>query len=170
MAEAAAQPATQPAGKVNWEDIQLVQKLIERCLELYMSQQEIVTALKMQANIEPGLTNLGASLGLPPPPRPPDNPDPAPRVRCPRRTAAGVWGPLFWGQPRRAPPPAALSDPAASSLAVWEKLQEQNPDFFRAYRTRLRVKGQIREFNQLVSSMSSSPDQTAGAGAEAASG
>jgi len=49
---------------------------------------------------------------------------------------------------------------------VWEKLQEQNPDFFRAYRTRLRVKGQIREFNQLVSSMSSSPDQQA-AGAEA---
>ena len=40
-----------------------VQKLIERCLELYMSQQEIVTALKMQANIEPGLTNLG---GYPP--------------------------------------------------------------------------------------------------------
>ena len=52
------------AGKVNWEDIQLVQKLIERCLELYMSQQEIVTALTMQANIEPGLTNLGASPGL----------------------------------------------------------------------------------------------------------
>ena len=37
-----------------------VQKLIERCLELYMSQEEIVTALKMQANIEQGLTNLGA--------------------------------------------------------------------------------------------------------------
>jgi hypothetical protein len=53
--------ASAAAGKVNWEDIQLVQKLIERCLELYMSQQEIVTALKMQANIEPGLTNLGAS-------------------------------------------------------------------------------------------------------------
>ena len=47
--------------KASWAVLQImqVQKLIERCLELYMSQQEIVTALKMQANIEPGLTNLG---------------------------------------------------------------------------------------------------------------
>ena len=47
--------------KASWALLQImqVQKLIERCLELYMSQQEIVTALKMQANIEPGLTNLG---------------------------------------------------------------------------------------------------------------
>ena len=85
-------------GKINWEDIQLVQKLIERCLELYMTQQEIVKALSLQANIEPGLTNL-----------------------------------------------------------VWEKLQEQNPDFFRAYGTRLRVKEQIREFNGLVSKCCSLP-------------
>jgi uncharacterized protein (TIGR01589 family) len=42
-----------------------VQKLIERCLELYMSQQEIVAALKMQANIEQGLTNLGAQCLTP---------------------------------------------------------------------------------------------------------
>lgn len=46
----------------------------------------------------------------------------------------------------------------ASIDAVWEKLQEQNPDFFRAYRTRLRVKGQIREFNALVSKMSTHQD------------
>jgi hypothetical protein len=45
--------------------------------------------------------------------------------------------------------------------AVWEKLQEQNPDFFRAYRTRLRVKGQIREFNALVSKMSANPASAA---------
>ena len=36
---------------------------------------------------------------------------------------------------------------------MWEKLQDQNPDFFRAYCTRLRVKEQIREFNTLVSQM-----------------
>lgn len=36
---------------------------------------------------------------------------------------------------------------------MWEKLQEQNPDFFRAYCTRLRVKDQIREFNGLVSQL-----------------
>jgi hypothetical protein len=59
-AEAPAAAPERATAKVNWEDIQLVQKLIERCLELYMSQQEIVNALKMQANIEPGLTNLGA--------------------------------------------------------------------------------------------------------------
>ena len=58
-AEAPAAAPERVTAKVNWEDIQLVQKLIERCLELYMSQQEIVNALKMQANIEPGLTNLG---------------------------------------------------------------------------------------------------------------
>eukprot|EP01048_Picozoa_sp_COSAG05_P007140 COSAG05_NODE_496_length_9256_cov_9.286557_2_plen_122_part_00 len=105
-------------GKVNWEDIQLVQKLIERCLELYMSQEEIVTALKMQANIEKGLTNLGTET-----------------IPCYLRCGMAH----------------SLSHCCS---AVWEKLQEQNPDFFRAYRTRLRVKGQIREFNTLVSQMS----------------
>jgi hypothetical protein len=122
-------------GKVNWEDIQLVrqnksscgsvrdlrfwaqvQKLIERCLELYMTQQEIVNALKMQANIEPGLTGLGAP--------------PCPLTRL---TTHGCDG--------------------TQNRAVWEKLQDQNPDFFRAYSTRLHVKEQIREFNTLVSQM-----------------
>ena len=113
-------PVAVRQGKVNWEDIQLVQKLIERCLELYMSQEEIVTALKMQANIERGLTNLGAAILTTPP--------------QPTSISASVL--IF------------------TVYAVWEKLQEQNPDFFRAYRTRLRVKGQIRDFNTLVSRMS----------------
>jgi hypothetical protein len=124
-AEAPAAAPERATAKVNWEDIQLVQKLIERCLELYMSQQEIVNALKMQANIEPGLTNLGACSVTP------SSGPPA------MHTCRPVTGP--------------------SADAVWEKLQEQNPDFFRAYRTRLRVKGQIREFNALVSKMSSDP-------------
>ena len=33
---------------------------------------------------------------------------------------------------------------------VWQKLQEQNPDFFKAYYGRLRLKDQIVVFNQLI--------------------
>eukprot|EP01087_Luapelamoeba_hula_P000331 TRINITY_DN10228_c0_g1_i1.p1 TRINITY_DN10228_c0_g1~~TRINITY_DN10228_c0_g1_i1.p1 ORF type:complete len:489 (-),score=83.51 TRINITY_DN10228_c0_g1_i1:134-1600(-) len=34
---------------------------------------------------------------------------------------------------------------------VWQKLEEQNPDFFKAYHIRLRIKEQINAFNYLVS-------------------
>ncbi|CAA3007686.1 Hypothetical predicted protein [Olea europaea subsp. europaea] len=44
--------------KVSLEDIQLVQNLIERCLQLYMSQKEVVSTLLRQAKIEPGFTEL----------------------------------------------------------------------------------------------------------------
>jgi uncharacterized protein (TIGR01589 family) len=57
-----------------------------------MNQTEVVTALHLQANIEPSFTNL-----------------------------------------------------------VWLKLEEQNPDFFKAYHIRLRIKEQITAFNYLVS-------------------
>ena len=63
--------------KISTADIQLVRNLIERCLQLYMSQREVVYTLNQQAKIEPGFT-----------------------------------------------------------LLVWQKLEEQNPDFFRAYYTR----------------------------------
>ncbi|XAR69602.1 Angiotensin-converting enzyme 2 [Bertholletia excelsa] len=46
------------ARKVSREDIQLVQNLIERCLQLYMSQKEVVNTLLVQAKIEPGFTEL----------------------------------------------------------------------------------------------------------------
>ena len=46
------------ARKVSAGDIQLVQNLIERCLQLYMSQREVVTTLHAQARIEPGFTGL----------------------------------------------------------------------------------------------------------------
>lgn len=72
-------------------DIQLVQNLVERCLQLHMSQTEVISILNQQAKIEPGFTNL-----------------------------------------------------------VWQKLEEQNPDFFRAYYTRLRLKDQIMLFNHLL--------------------
>ncbi|KAK6149078.1 hypothetical protein DH2020_016603 [Rehmannia glutinosa] len=77
--------------KVSLQDIQLVQDLIERCLQLYMSQSEAVSTLLHQAKIEPGFTEL-----------------------------------------------------------VWQKLEAENQEFFRAYHLRLIVKDQILRFNQLL--------------------
>ena len=45
--------------RVSREDIQLVQNLIERCLQLYMNQKEVVDTLLEQAKIEPGFTEQG---------------------------------------------------------------------------------------------------------------
>jgi len=43
---------------VTCDDIQLVQNLIERCLQLYMSKAEVTHTLQYQAKIEPSFTNL----------------------------------------------------------------------------------------------------------------
>ncbi|XP_050382614.1 uncharacterized protein LOC126799450 isoform X2 [Argentina anserina] len=77
--------------RVSRQDIQLVQNLIERCLQLYMNQKEVVDTLLDQAKIEPGFTEL-----------------------------------------------------------VWQKLEEENREFFRAYYLRLMVKQQIIEYNRLL--------------------
>ncbi|XP_010481811.1 PREDICTED: uncharacterized protein LOC104760536 [Camelina sativa] len=77
--------------RVSRQDIQLVQNLIERCLQLYMNQKEVVDTLLEQAKIEPGFTEL-----------------------------------------------------------VWQKLEEENREFFKAYYLRLMVKHQIMEFNKLL--------------------
>ncbi|XP_073305877.1 uncharacterized protein [Primulina huaijiensis] len=77
--------------RVSVQDIQLVQNLIERCLQLYMSQGEVVSTLLQQAKIEPGFTEL-----------------------------------------------------------VWQKLEAENQDFFKAYHMRLIIKDQILRFNQLL--------------------
>ncbi|XP_044493829.1 uncharacterized protein LOC123217098 isoform X2 [Mangifera indica] len=77
--------------KVSRDDLQMVQNLIERCLQLYMNQKEVVETLLAQAKIEPGFTEL-----------------------------------------------------------VWQKLEEENQEFFRAYYLRLMVKHQIIEFNTLL--------------------
>ncbi|KAG6580891.1 hypothetical protein SDJN03_20893, partial [Cucurbita argyrosperma subsp. sororia] len=77
--------------RVSRQDIQLVQNLIERCLQLYMNQKEVVETLLNQAKIEPGFTEL-----------------------------------------------------------VWQKLEEENREFFREYYLRLMVKRQIVEFNRLL--------------------
>ncbi|KAL5994641.1 hypothetical protein ACLOJK_024694 [Asimina triloba] len=68
-----------------------VQDLIERCLQLYMNQKEVVETLLVQAKIEPGFTEL-----------------------------------------------------------VWQKLEEENREFFKAYHVRLMVKNQIMIFNKLL--------------------
>ena len=54
-------------------DVQLVQNLVERCLQLYMNRREVVVLLQQQTKIEPSFTSL-----------------------------------------------------------VWQKLEEQNPEFFKA--------------------------------------
>ncbi|XP_020540729.1 uncharacterized protein LOC105648352 isoform X2 [Jatropha curcas] len=77
--------------KVTHRDIEIVQNLIERCLQLYMNRSEVVNTLLHQARIEPGFTTL-----------------------------------------------------------VWQKLEEENPDFFKAYYMRLVLKKQIMVFNQLL--------------------
>eukprot|EP00262_Sarcandra_glabra_P017946 TRINITY_DN629_c0_g1_i1.p1 TRINITY_DN629_c0_g1~~TRINITY_DN629_c0_g1_i1.p1 ORF type:complete len:373 (-),score=59.90 TRINITY_DN629_c0_g1_i1:416-1534(-) len=77
--------------KVSREDIELVQNLIERCLQLYMNKGEVIKTLLSRARIEPGFTSL-----------------------------------------------------------VWQKLEEENSDFFRAYYIRLKLKKQIILFNSLL--------------------
>ncbi|XP_057424143.1 uncharacterized protein LOC130717794 isoform X4 [Lotus japonicus] len=44
--------------RVSREDIQLVQNLIERYLQLYMNPKEVVETLLVEAKIEPGFTEL----------------------------------------------------------------------------------------------------------------
>ncbi|KAI4328902.1 hypothetical protein L6164_021219 [Bauhinia variegata] len=77
--------------KVSRQDIELVQNLIERCLQLYMNKDEVVKTLQTRAKIDPGFTTL-----------------------------------------------------------VWQKLEEENADFFRAYYIRLKLKKQILMFNHLL--------------------
>lgn len=92
LAQQQPQPAQHaPAGSVSPEDIQTVQNLVERCLQLYMARDEVVNVLKSQATIDPGFTQL-----------------------------------------------------------VWSKLEEQNPEFFKCYYTRLKLKAQIVMFNHLL--------------------
>ena len=45
-------------GKLEPADVALVQSLIEKCLQLYLNQAEVITALRIQSNIEPGFTAL----------------------------------------------------------------------------------------------------------------
>ena len=55
MASSGAAPG---APTITWEEIKVVQNMIERCLQQYMTQAEIITALQSQAHIDPGFTCL----------------------------------------------------------------------------------------------------------------
>ncbi|KAK7285793.1 hypothetical protein RJT34_20574 [Clitoria ternatea] len=88
---ASASASTNDGKKVSRQDIELVQNLIERCLQLYMNKDEVVKTLLTRAKIDPGFTTL-----------------------------------------------------------VWQKLEEENTDFFRAYYIRLKLKKQILLFNHLL--------------------
>ncbi|GAB2291098.1 hypothetical protein Dimus_025353 [Dionaea muscipula] len=88
---ASASVSSNDGRKVSREDIELVQNLIERCLQLYMNREEVVKQLLTRARIDPGFTTL-----------------------------------------------------------VWQKLEEENADFFRAYYIRLNLKKQIIVFNHLL--------------------
>ncbi|KAJ4843430.1 hypothetical protein Tsubulata_021598 [Turnera subulata] len=74
--------------KVTRQDIEVVQNLIERCLQLYMNRNEVANTLLRQARVEPEFTIL-----------------------------------------------------------VWNKLEEDNADFFKAYYLRLLLRKQINTFN-----------------------
>ncbi|CAN0522041.1 unnamed protein product, partial [Ectocarpus sp. 8 AP-2014] len=76
---------------VSWNDIKSVQNLIERCLQKFMTQTEIIAALQVEANVDPSFTCL-----------------------------------------------------------VWQKLEQQNPEFFFSYHARLKMRDQIVAFNYLV--------------------
>ncbi|NP_001148712.1 plant-specific domain TIGR01589 family protein [Zea mays] len=90
-ARASGMPGEEDVRKVSREDIQLVQNLIERCLQLYMNQKEVVDTLSFQAKIEPSFTEI-----------------------------------------------------------VWQRLEEENRDFFKAYYARLMLMNQIVSFNKLL--------------------
>ncbi|CAN0901861.1 hypothetical protein LINGRAHAP2_LOCUS21659 [Linum grandiflorum] len=54
-------PSSVPTGngrKITRQDIETVQNLIERCLQLYMNKKDVVNTLLEQARIEPGFTSL----------------------------------------------------------------------------------------------------------------
>ncbi|MBA0736224.1 hypothetical protein Gogos_009794, partial [Gossypium gossypioides] len=96
-------------GKVSCQDIELVQNLIERCLQLYMNRDEVVKTLLNRARIDPGFTTLVIDLG----------------------TNSVI---LF----------------TVHVYSVWQKLEEENAEFFRAYYIRLKLKKQILLFNHLL--------------------
>ncbi|XP_073022717.1 uncharacterized protein [Primulina eburnea] len=50
--------------KVSREDIELVQNLIERCLQLYMTRDEVIKTLLNRARIDPGFTSLVNNLPM----------------------------------------------------------------------------------------------------------
>nr|XP_048325894.1 uncharacterized protein LOC107414610 [Ziziphus jujuba var. spinosa] len=78
-------------GNLTHRDTALVQNLIERCLQLYMSRNEVIATLLSHAKIKPQFTDL-----------------------------------------------------------VWQRLEEENADFFKGYYVKLKLKDQTCFFNYLL--------------------
>lgn len=79
------------ARRLSSQDLQLVQNLIEQCIQLHMSKNDAVTMLLRDARIQPSITEL-----------------------------------------------------------VWQRLEEENREFFNVYYIRLALKDQIKMFNELL--------------------
>lgn len=77
--------------RLSSQDLQMVQNLIENCIQLHMSKTDTVNVLSRDAKIQPGITEL-----------------------------------------------------------VWQRLEEENQDFFEVYYIRLALKDQIKIFNDLL--------------------
>ncbi len=54
--------ATAPVKPLSPHEVQQVEGMIERCLHLYMNQEEVIMALQIQANIAPTITRHGACV------------------------------------------------------------------------------------------------------------
>ncbi|XP_065042501.1 uncharacterized protein LOC135586588 isoform X2 [Musa acuminata AAA Group] len=121
--------------KVSHADIELVQNLIERCLQLYMNKGEVVRTLSNRARIEPGFTAL--AIGT---------------VRTELyRVISSISTYDTWEARQCATCTGLLLDRYILPISsVWQKLEEENPEFFRAYYIRLKLKKQIILFNQLL--------------------
>ncbi|KAK3014764.1 hypothetical protein RJ639_007949 [Escallonia herrerae] len=108
--------------KASRQDIKLVQDLIEQCLQLYMSQKEVMDILLVQEKIEPCFTELAYWYSRP--------------------QTRGARVPVLQNE--------QTQKRKRTRLAVWKKLEEENQEFFKAYHLRLMVKEQIVEFNRLL--------------------
>lgn len=92
------------SGNLTPHELKLMQELMEKCLQLYMTKDEVITALQNQARIDSEFTTIGS-----------------------------------------------FTFHLQTHASVWQKLLERNPDFFKAYDFRIRIKEQINAFNYLVS-------------------
>jgi len=77
--------------KMTISDVERVQNLIEKCLQLYLTKDEVISVLREQATIDAEFTKL-----------------------------------------------------------IWGRLEGENPQFFKCYNTRLKLKAQIQMFNHLL--------------------
>lgn len=78
-------------GHRSTQDLEVVRKLIERCLQLHLSRKEAVNVLSKEANVLPSITEI-----------------------------------------------------------LWQRLEEENQEFFEVYHIRLALKEQIQRFNDLL--------------------